>query len=118
MFQPHKAKSTASIPRSATTQCIPSPAAPLTLNQQIDDYLHNADQYNQRLSSTRFSGFLPTTSKMDAAIFQNLNEGDKLGTMSSEGHARTSSASSYRTAPDDLIDDFEVIQVSERSKCK
>jgi hypothetical protein len=77
--------------RSVSDQYVPSPQRPPTLNQQIDDYLHNADQYNSRLSATRFSGFSTTNGghlkKMNAV--EDKNE-------------RTSSISSYKTASERL----------------
>jgi hypothetical protein len=96
------------MPRSASTQCIPAPPQPPTLNQQIEDYLSNAPQYNARLSVNRFSGFQPATASTSTGHSEiNANnaiiEGMQNLNMDNERtHPRTSSTSSYRTAPDEF----------------
>ncbi|KAI6195161.1 hypothetical protein M3Y96_01201500 [Aphelenchoides besseyi] len=130
LFEPHRQRKRNAIPRSASFNCVPIAVPQLTLEEQIDDYLKNATNYNARLSANRFSGlnFKTNDTRMTAAeairIINDSNRRESNGRKSSslggyltaaEGPTNQEAFVSYRESEVSAIRPKMSILTSDRS---
>ncbi|KAI6226402.1 Ankyrin repeat and LEM domain-containing protein 1 [Aphelenchoides fujianensis] len=101
LFEPHRRRARSpSLPRSASAGCLREAPARPSLEEEIEEYLRNASNYNARLSGSRFSGlhFPPVSAEEAIQLVRRVRESG----VSSSGTFRTAPGSreaSFHTAP-------------------